>query len=132
MNPSNEELAMEVAKIDTLYKEGLSFLNKGEFNSAVELFSRAIEVSKYVVHLDSYMARALCHMNNGNFIDAIKDYLDPLFNTNDNQDINIIRYTNVGYAYFRLGVHSEARNYYKKVLIINPNDSDAKNMLEKL
>lgn len=132
MNPSNEELALEALKIELLYKQGISYLNKGNYNSAIVLFSRAIESTKYVVALDLYMARALCHMNNGDYIDALKDYLNPLFNTRPDADSNIIRLTNIGYAYYRLGIYSEARNYYKKVLIINPNDSDAINILEEI
>ena len=132
MNPGNEELALEAAKIKSLYNEGESYLMKGDFNSAIVFLTKAIDESKYVVPLDSYMARALCHMNNGKYIDAIKDYLNPLFNTSVNRDADIIRFTNVGYAYYNLGIHSEARNYYNKVLQLNPNDTDARSMMDKL
>lgn len=90
------------------------------------MFSRAIDSIKNVVALDLYMARALCYMNKGNYIDALKDYLNPLFNTRPDGD------SNIGYAYYSLGIYSEARNYYKKVLVINPYDSDAINKLEKI
>ena len=96
------------------------------------MFSRAIDSIKNVVALDLYMARALCYMNKGNYIDALKDYLNPLFNTRPDGDSNIIRLSNIGYAYYSLGIYSEARNYYKKVLVINPYDSDAINKLEKI
>ena len=132
MNPSSEEISLEATKIKNYYDKGVAYLNIGDFDIAIDHFTNAINSSKYVLALDAIMARALCFMNNGNYIDAIKDYLNPLFDVKSNRDADLIRFTNLGYAYYNLGIYSESRSYYSKVLLIDPNDVDAKNMLDKI
>ena len=132
MNINDLEIQLEATNINNYYQQGLLKMNKGLFVEAIDLYSKAINISKYVSTLDVYMARALCYMNLERYEQAIIDYLNPLFDFKDNKVANIQRYTNIGFSYYKLNDIEKAVFYYLKVQELDPLDSDAMLMLSKL
>jgi len=136
MNPTDAQIQQEIREVDKYYQLGLTSFHQKKYNEAIDLFTKSLETCVYIQALDSYMARALCFMITERYQEAIDDFTDPLlppFNKNsDNLDADINRFTNVGFAYYKLGKYVEAIDFYEKVLILDPSDKDAKLMLPKL
>lgn len=132
MNPSELELQQEQIEVAKYYQLGVAKLNENKHIEAIDLFTKSIDASKYILALNSYMGRALCYMITKKYQEAIKDYTNPLFNINKNRFADIQRFTNIGYAFYNLGNYKEAVLYYEKVLELDPFDNDAKLMLNKL
>ena len=135
MNPTDAQIQQEINEIDRYYQLAMSSFHQKRYDDAIELFTKSIGAVRYVVALDSYMGRALCFMIVAKYQDAINDYMYHSFppfekeSKNPARDIN--RFTNLGYACYKLGRYAEAIDFYKKVLLLDPFDQDAKIMLNK-
>lgn len=134
MNPSEEELQKEAREADMYYQLACSKFNQEKYQEAADLFTKSIDVCKYVVNASAYINRGTARMALGQYQKAIDDFNSPFVELHDrdgstsNSDL-IIKYTNLGFCYFNLGNMTEAKKYYQKVLSINPDDMDAQMML---
>ncbi|PHS63358.1 MAG: hypothetical protein COB12_09420 [Flavobacterium sp.] len=101
---------------DDFHNLGVYQAKQGNFEKAIEYFSKAIE--KNPKDAEAYYSRAHSQQTiGGNEEQIISDYTSSLkFNPNDNE-----AYMNRGVAKMKIGQNSEAISDYKKAIELNPN-----------
>lgn len=109
------------------YREGEALYQEKDYDQALTNFIDAQIESPEDARLKYNIANA--HYKTKNYDEAIKSYLDVAATA---QDISLEEksYYNLGNCFYRQGKLSEAVEYYKKALDLDPEDQDAKFNLE--
>jgi tetratricopeptide (TPR) repeat protein len=100
---------------DAYFNRGLAYGGKGEFDSAIEDYNRAIELNPD--YTAAYLNRGNAYTEKGDFDRAIEDY-DKVIELNPDYTA---AYFNRGLAYGRLNQSEKEQEDYKKVLELDPN-----------
>ena len=135
MNPSEEQLQREAQEMNKYYQIACEKFNQEKFLEAIDWFTKSINASNYVFNTSAIVNRGISRMILKQYKEAIEDFNNPLVKRQEaerNETDQILYYTNLGYCYFMIGKINDAKNYYQKVLSINPYNSDAKYMLSKI
>ncbi len=74
---------------------------------------------------ENLFKKATTSYNNGNYDNAIKDYLKIIENGEHSAEL----YFNLGNSYYKLNKIAPSIYYYEKALLLKPNDSEIKNNL---
>ncbi len=97
-----------------LHQSGDAYVNKGQYDRAIEAFNRAIEINPR--HADAYNNRGLAYVNKGQYDHAISDFNKAI----EINPKNAAAYNNRGYAYVNKGQYDRAISDYTKAIEINP------------
>jgi tetratricopeptide (TPR) repeat protein len=116
---SEELISYNVANdAESFHNQGNVFLEKGEFDKAIELYKKAISLNpKYS---EAYNNLGLAYMNKGNLDLAIESYNKSLSLKSNDARV----YNNLGVAYIRSNKLKEAITVLKKAIELSP-DYDA-------
>lgn len=125
----NEDLPLELKRINNLialddqnanafYNRGWIYEYKGEFEKAVEDYTRALNIDKG--HTDAYYNRGLIYIRQGKYRLAITDFGEVIKLKREDADV----YNNRGNAYLQTNEFDSAFNDYNTAIRISPNDPD--------
>lgn len=113
--------------VNSKVRKGISQYHEGEFKESVESFSSARagrpEDSRIAYNLGN------AHYKAGKFEEALQTYTQSTLDEK-NPDIRKKLIYNTGNTMVKLGKLGEAESAYKKVLVLDPGDMDAKYNLE--
>ena len=101
------------------FEKGYSSAFSGNYNDAINAFSKAIEMNKN--YAAAYNNRGYSYNNLGNNNQAIQDY-EKAIEINPENDV---AYFNRGVAYGKLGKDNQAVENYDRAIRINPKYADA-------
>jgi tetratricopeptide (TPR) repeat protein len=101
---------------DNLFNKGSQYSLKGEYDKAIEAFSKAIELKPDFVA--AYNNRGIAYYRKGQFDKAIENYNKAIALDPNNADI----YYNRGLAYERKEQFDKAIENYNKAIALDPND----------
>lgn len=127
---ANEDLPLELKRInnlislddqnaDAFYNRGWIYEYRGEFEKAVEDYTRAIDIDK--AHADAYYNRGLIYIRQGKYTLAITDFTQVIKQKGEDADV----FNNRGNAYMQLNKYESALNDYNTAIRISPNDPDS-------
>lgn len=104
-----------------LYKGGERAYRSGDYETAVLMFSRVIEID--ADHTNALLQRGFCHSIRKEYQQAIEDFTAVIALKPDHS----WAYTSRGSAYSKMGRHVEARADFDKVLELDPGNAEALN-----
>ena len=113
-------------RADLHYKLGLSEMQQGKYNEAMEAYTRATQMDPN--HYDSYFNMGYIHVELKNF-DIARDYFTQAIQAKEE---NFKAYYGRGYAFEMLGDIRNAIKDYKEALSINPEYEAAMESLARL
>ncbi|NJK28327.1 MAG: tetratricopeptide repeat protein, partial [Coleofasciculaceae cyanobacterium SM2_3_26] len=106
------------------FQQGINALKQGDYPTAIEAFTHAIQRSEHVTA--AYGDRCLAHLQLEAFHEAIADCTQAIernANTSDNNTTqNAEAYLNRGLAWYRLGEFPAAIADYRQALQLHPHD----------
>lgn len=104
-----------------LFKSGERAYRSGEFETAILLFSRVIEIDED--HSNAHLQRGFCYSMRKEYQDAIDDFTAVIEMKPD----HAWAYMSRGSALAKLGRQDEARADFDKVLDLDPGNAEALN-----
>lgn len=104
-----------------LYKGGEKAYRSGDYETAIILFSRVIEIDED--HSNAHLQRGFCHSLRKEYQKAIDDFTAVI----DLKPDHSWAYTSRGSALAKLGRQDEARADFDKVLELDPGNAEALN-----
>lgn len=105
------------ASSNDLLEEGKTYYNNGEYDKAIEIFKKAVELNPN--DDDSWRWLGNSYNRNGQIEEAIKYYLKAAeLNPDDSRN-----WFNLGISYLNNEQYKEAINSFLKVVELNPDDS---------
>lgn len=105
------------ASSNDLLEEGKTYYNNGEYDKAIEIFKKAVEINPN--DDDSWRLLSNSYNRNGQIEEAIKYYLKAAeLNPDDSRN-----WFNLGISYSNNEQYKEAINSFLKVVELNPDDS---------
>ena len=90
---------------------------KGEYDDAIESYSKAIELTPN--NVNGYLGRGLAYEEKDQYIKAIEDYGKVISLEPNNASL----YTGRGHVYEEIGQYDKAIDDYKRAIALNPNDA---------
>lgn len=126
-------------------KAGKIFMNRSNWEKAVNYFSNAIENRRDIIN--SYRGMLLTYqksyddtssvylhiekeLNTNSYKDNLSDYDEVIFNQQLGNDIDLSKtYNNMGFCLAHLKKYDEAKGYLEIALKINPGNKEARNNL---
>ncbi len=113
-------------------KEGLSLLEKGKYEEALNCFNKALELDPGVPQLLNNKGYALYNMgksgNNTYYVERSLEVYNQAISKKGDYDK---AYYNKGLSLMYLKKYGEAKKCFNRVLEINPSDSDAKDRIKE-
>ena len=109
---------------------GITLASQGEFGSAIADFTEAIRLDPN--NAAAYFNRALAYAHKGDYDRAIADYSQALAVAPLDPDKEVFVYNKRGVAYHRKADYARARTDYTRVLQLDPNNTTARNNLNRL
>ncbi len=113
-------------------KEGLSLLEKGKYEEALNCFNKALELDPGVPQLLNNKGYALYNMgksgNNTYYVERSLEVYNQAISKKGDYDK---AYYNKGLSLMYLKKYGDAKKCFNKVLEINPSDSDAKDRIKE-
>ena len=107
------------ASSNDLLEEGKTYYNNGEYDKAIEIFKKAVELNPN--DDDSWRWLGNSYNRNGQIEEAIKYYLKAAeLNPDDSRN-----WYNLGYSYINNEQYQEAIEPLLKAIELNPDDSDS-------
>ena len=110
----------------SLYRAGVEYMEQGDYHSAIEEFTRAIELDP--MNATYYGSRARAHIRTEKFYKAINDYTEALALEPDNAEFYLGR----AVAYMYRGVPPAAIRDLEKVLELAPDHPQRSEVEEQL
>ncbi|MBF0555264.1 MAG: tetratricopeptide repeat protein [Nitrospirae bacterium] len=120
-NKDTENVKQEVPRVQPINAEdylerGNTYYSKGDFDSAISNFTKAIEINPKLA--EAYINRGVAYYGKGNYDQAISDYnraieLNPKLDVDVNPKI-AEAYNNRGNSYLKKGDHKRAMTDYQK------------------
>ena len=105
-------------RYNMVWKRGLSNLNQGNYEKALDFYNQAIDI--YKRDPSAYYNRGISHMELGNHENALKDYKKAL--KLDPEMSDQYTYNNMGVVYQELGDFENAKDSYTKAIEIDDKD----------
>ena len=109
---------------------GITLASQGEFGAAIADFTEAIRLDPN--NAAAYFNRALAYAHKGDYDRAIADYSQALAVAPLDPDKEVFVYNKRGVAYHRKADYARARTDYTRVLQLDPNNTTARNNLNRL
>ena len=103
---------------NSLLEEGKAYLKNGEYDKAIEIFKKAVELNPN--DYDNWHWLGTSYLNNEQYPETINPFKRAV-ELNPNNEGN---WCILGYSYNKNGQHSEAEECYKKAIELNPNNAD--------
>ncbi|PSB04588.1 tetratricopeptide repeat-containing S1 family peptidase [Merismopedia glauca] len=108
-------------KADDFYLQANDKYEKGNYQEAIENYTKAIEIDPQ--YTNAYNNRGIAYGNLGNYQQAISDYARAIALNPQDPDA----YYNRGNAYDDLGEYQKAISDYDRAITLNPQDLEAYN-----
>lgn len=106
------------AKASAYVKRGTAYIQKGEYEKAIEDCTKAVELNP--AHANAYINRGIAYDKKGNHDLAIKDYTKVL----ELELNNLFAYHNRGIAYINKNDHDKALEDFTKILERAPTNAE--------
>jgi tetratricopeptide (TPR) repeat protein len=116
----------ESANAEIFNNLGVIYAGNKEYNTAKELFLKAIGIDAVMSEAHNNLAETLMQLKD--YDDAIEEYKKVLELESDNPKVLY----NFGIAYMKKGDYRKAKEQWEKLIAIRPDDIDAKKALEYL
>ncbi|NGX84405.1 hypothetical protein [Aequorivita sp. KMM 9714] len=131
---SKEEIIQkEGAEMMRFQQIASQLFNAGNYDGALDAFTKAINASKYAYDRSNYLNRGNTFMVLKRYDEAISDFNHPFLKDSEiGVQEKIIKYSNLGYSYFQLSDFKNSKKCYEKVQLLDRNDNDAKFMLDQI
>ena len=101
--------------IQHYFDEGNTYFNEGQYNKAIESYSRLVAI--YPDFIQGYYNRGLAYYKAGKYDEAVADYSRVI---SSSADANAELYSNRAIAYLKKGDYENAVKDYSTVISINP------------
>ena len=106
---------MYINELETIFELGKYFLKNNEYDLAIRIFTRVVELDPK--HVDAYDARGKAYGCTGKFDEAVIDFKVAL-----EIDSRAGTYNNLGLTYYWKGCNEEAINNYTEAIKLYPDN----------